>query len=93
MNPMQDMAAKAAIRNMLGKGRVDICAIRKILEMTGGVPAKEDMQVLELLHCVDFSELDTELLRGLPCILQRVLASEGVTFEFSTNHRRMLLHN
>lgn len=79
------------MQQMLKKQRVDICDIRKILEMTGGVPPKEDMQVLELLHCVNFSELQPELLRGLPLILQRVLGSEALRFEFQEPTRRLML--
>jgi len=91
MNDMQRMAAEVAVQQMLKKQRVDICDIRKILEMTGGVPPKEDMQVLELLHCVNFSDLQPELLRGLPLILQRVLGAESLQFEFQEPTRRLLL--
>lgn len=92
MNDLQKMAAETAMRNMIGNGRIDICSIRKILEMTGGIPPKEDMQVLELLHCVNFTELQPELLRGLPLILQRVLgSSERMEFKFQESTRRMML--
>jgi hypothetical protein len=91
MNDIQRMAAETAVRNMLKKGWVDICAIRKILEMTGGIPQREDMQVLELLHCVSFGELQPDLLRGLPLILQRVLGAESLQFEFQEPTRRLML--
>ena len=91
MNDMQRMAAEVAVQQMLKNQRVNICDIRKILEMTGGVPPKEDMQVLELLHCVNFSDLQPELLRGLPLILQRVLGAESLQFEFQEPTRRLML--
>lgn len=91
MNDMQRMAAETAMKHMLVKGWVDICAIRKILEMTGGVPPREDLQVLELLHCVNFNEMTPELLRGLPLILQRVLGAEALQFEFQEPTRRLML--
>lgn len=81
------------MKHMIDKGWVDICAIKKILEITGGIPPKEDMQVLELLHCVNFAELQPELLRGLPLILQRVLGSERMEFKFQESTRRMMLTN
>lgn len=91
MNDMQRMAAETAMKHMVAKGWVDICAIRKILEMTGGVPPREDLQVLELLHCVNFNEMTPELLRGLPLILQRVLGAEALQFEFQEPTRRLML--
>ena len=91
MNDMQRMAAETAMKHMIAKGWVDICAIRKILEMTGGVPPREDFQVLELLHCVNFNEMTPELLRGLPLILQRVLGAEALQFEFQEPTRRLML--
>lgn len=91
MNDLQRMAAETAMKNMIQKGWIDICAVKKILEMTGGIPPKEDMQVLELLHCVDFKDLPPELLRGLPLILQRVLGAERMEFKFQENNRRLML--
>lgn len=91
MNDMQRMAVETAMKHMITKGWVDICAIRKILEMTGGVPPREDLQVLELLHCVNFNEMTPELLRGLPLILQRVLGAEALQFEFQEPTRRLML--
>lgn len=91
MNDMQRMAAEVAVKQMLIKNRIDICDIRKILEMTGGIPPKEDMQVLELLHCVSFSDIPAELLRGLPLILQRVLGADSLQFEFKSEQRKLML--
>ena len=91
MNDMQRMAATAAVNNMLRRGSISICTINEILKMTGGIPNKEDFQVLNLLHCVDFKEMDPELLRGLPLILQRVLGSESLQFEFQEPTRKLML--
>jgi hypothetical protein len=91
MNDMQRMAADVAVQQMIKKNRIDICDIRKILEMTGGIPPREDMQVLELLHCVSFGDIPPELLRGLPLILQRVLGAESLQFEFQEPHRKLML--
>ena len=91
MNDLQRMAAETAMRDMIGKGRIDICAIKKVLEMSRGIPPKEDMQVLELLHCVDFKDLQPELLRGLPLILQRVLGAEKMVFEFHESTKKLML--
>jgi hypothetical protein len=82
LDPIQTMAAKAAVKNMLRRGSLSICAIDEILKMTGGVPKREDYQILHLLHCVDFMDMDPELLRGLPLILSRVLDSDALEIEF-----------
>ena len=91
MNDIQRMAAEGAVRNMLQRGSISICTIDQILKMTGGVPPKEDYDVLHLLHCVDFKELSPDLLRGLPVILQRVLAAESLQFEFMEPTRKLML--
>ncbi len=91
MNDMQRMAAEAAVRHMLQRGSISICIVDQILKMTGGVPAKEDYEVLHLLHCVDFKEISPDLLRGLPLILQRVLGAEALQFEFQEPTRRLML--
>ena len=91
MNEIQRLAAETAMKHMISNGWVDICAIKKILEMTGGVPAREDLQVLELLHCVHFDEMSPELLRGFPLLLQRVLGAEALQFEYQEPARRLML--
>ena len=91
MNDMQQMAAEAAVRHMLQRGSISICTIDQILKMTGGVPAKEDYDILHLLHCVDFKDIPSELLRGIPLILQRVLGAESLRFEFQEPTRRLMV--
>lgn len=91
LNPIQVMAAKAAVRNMLKRGSLSICAIDEILKMTGGVPAREDYQILHILHCVSFMDMDPELLRGLPVILSRVLDSDALDIEFEPKVKLRLI--
>lgn len=91
LNPVQLMAAKAAVKQMLKRGSLSICTIDQILKMTGGVPAREDYDILHLLHCVDFMDMDPELLRGLPVILSRVLDSDALEIEFEPRVRLRLV--
>jgi hypothetical protein len=85
------MAAETAINHMLQRGSISICTIDQILKITGGVPEKEDYEILRLLHCVDFKDYPRDLLRGLPVILQRVLGAESLQFKFQDPERKLML--
>ncbi len=91
MNSIQQMAIKAAVNKMLNDGYVSICTINKILASQNMVPNKEDYAILDMLHCVPFKDMDKDLLRGLPIILNRVLSSESISFEFHNRDRVLLL--
>jgi hypothetical protein len=82
MNEVQTLAVRAALKNMLKKGWLDICTIKEILQVTNGIPNSEDMKILSLLHCVSFSDMPPELLRGLPVLIKRVIESDGIEFTF-----------
>ena len=84
MNEIQVLAIRAALDKMMrDDGYLSICTIDQILSVTGGVPRREDYQLLRLLHCVSFRDMEPELLRGLPVLLQRVLQSEGIEITFN----------
>ena len=83
MNEVQILAIRAALANMMQGGYLSICTIDKILAITHGIPSREDYQLLHLLHCVSFRDMEPELLRGIPVLLQRVLQSEGIEITFN----------
>jgi hypothetical protein len=83
MNDIQIMAIRAALKKMTQNGYLCICTIDGILKMTGGIPDGEDYQILRMLHCVNFRDMEPALLRGLPLLIKRVLESEGIDFSFS----------
>jgi len=91
MNEIQKMACQAALEKMIRDGYVCICTIDKILKITGGIPDRKDYEVLHVLHCVHFREMPKDLLRGLPVILARVIGSEGLMFDISTDCKTLLL--
>lgn len=91
MNSVQQLAIKAAIDKMLKDGYISICTINKILATQNIVPNREDYDILDLLHCVSFKDMDKDLLRGLPVILNRVLSAESLSFEFSGSNKQLLL--
>ena len=91
MDNLQQMAATAAVKKMLAEGYISICTVDKILKATGGVPNSYDYEILHMLHCVNFRDMDPELIRGLPLILQRVLGAESLQFEFQAPTRRLML--
>lgn len=78
MNEIKKMAIETALNNMLESGHVSICTVDKILKITGGIPSKEDYEVLSLLHCVSFKDMPKDLLRGLPILLNRVICADGL---------------
>lgn len=73
------MAANAAIRDMYRRGWVDICTVRKIVELLRCVPDGEAMRILETLHCVSFMAMPAELMRAMPELLERVFG--GIQIE------------
>lgn len=83
LDAIQVMAVKAAVNKMMRDGYISICTIDNILKMTNGIPNRKDYELLHMLHCVNFMDMDPELLRGLPVILQRVVAAEEIVIEFS----------
>jgi hypothetical protein len=92
MDELQKMAINCAIRDMMRKGYFSICVIDQILKMTGGIPDKRDYEVLRLLHCINFVDMQPELLRGLPLIMNRVINADdfGMSLDVSYRARMML---
>lgn len=95
MDEIQMMAAKAALQKMIKDGHISICTIDQILKMTGGIPDRRDYEILHTLHCVSFKDMQPELLRGLPVILQRVLGAEDVVWDLNIGgeYRKMMIEN
>ena len=91
MDDIEIMAAKAAIKKMMRDGYVSICTIDKILEMSGGVPDSKDYNILRTLHCVNFSDMEPELRRGLPVLVARVLESAPINIDYDPKHKLLLL--
>ena len=78
MTVVQVEASRIALKEMMEKGRVDICLIDHILKMTGGVPEHADYDSLRLLHCVDFKNYSQTMRMELPGLLRRVLESPSM---------------
>ncbi len=94
MTDIEKLAARAALKKMARDGYFSICTIDTILKMTGGVPDGRDYTVLRALHCINFRDMEPELLRGLPLLIQRVLEAPGIEFTFnSTGNGRELTFN
>jgi len=80
MNKIQELAVKASLEKMVADGHISICTIDKILQITQHLPPKADYDILHLLHCVKFRDMDPELLKELPSVLQRVLTVEVTSY-------------
>lgn len=83
MNDIQTMAARAALKKMTNDGYISICTINDILKMAKRVPPAEEYEILHTIHCVSFSQMEPELIRGLPLLLQRVLGGESLDLSVS----------
>jgi len=94
LNDLQKMAAQAAIKQMLRQKYFSICTIDNILKMTNGKPNREDYQILNTLHCVDYGDMPPELLRGLPVLIERVLTSEPlqtISLDFADSTKKLMV--
>jgi len=78
MNHVEQLAAKAALQHMLNSSFFSICAVDRILAMTKGIPDKQDYNVLRCLHCIEFRDMDRELLKQLPALIERVLGAPSL---------------
>ena len=81
INALQMEAIQVGLKQMMRKGHFDICLIREILKITGGVPNGDDMRALTLLHCVDFQDFSPRLKSEFPALLRRVLEAPGMELE------------
>lgn len=82
MDALKLMVVNTALKDMLRRGYFSICTIDKILEITGGIPSREDRVLLEALHCVNFDAMPPELLKGMPVLIQRVIAAPGIEINY-----------
>lgn len=75
MSDIKVMAATAALQKMLAQKYFDICTIDNIIKMLGIVPDREAYSILHTLHCVDYDQMQPELLEQLSVLIMRVLDS------------------
>ncbi len=91
MDELKVLVATTALKDMITKGYLNICTIRKINEVTGNYPAREDMALLEALHCVNFGDMPAELQRGMPLLIQKVLGTAKFEFDYEEFSRQLRL--
>jgi hypothetical protein len=82
MDDLKVLIATTALRDMVRKGWLDICTLRKINEITGNIEGGDEMKMLEALHCIRFSDMPAELQRGLPLLIHRALGTNNFEFDF-----------
>ena len=80
MDNLQQLAAEAALRKMADSGWLDICAIDKIIKITGSTPDKRAYGILSLLHCVHFKDMDAQIRAQLPDLLAATFGGDPVDF-------------
>lgn len=81
MNAIQLEVARMALNKMMEGNHFSICTVDNILQITKGVPQKEDYDTLRLLHCVDFRDFTPVMREEFPKLLQRVLESPTMQLE------------
>lgn len=75
MTNLEKETILVCIKNMFKKGYIDICAIRKCIDIAGIVPDANDLKILEALHCVNFSEMRFEHVHEIKLLVMKVLSS------------------
>ena len=66
-----------AIRNMFKSKNFSICTINDCLKITGGIHNQRDLDALDVLHCVPYSEMSPELRDAVFSKTLEVLSAEG----------------
>lgn len=78
MDNVKQVVAITALNKMMASGHFDICAIRTIAEMLGVDPKGEAYRTLAPLHCVNFSDMPTELRQLIPSLIKECLGVEPI---------------
>lgn len=83
MTDIKQMAALAALNEMMAKGWVDICKVETIGDLLGlNVKTCEHYTTLRTVHCLNFDKMPVELRDAIPGMLQACL-SVTPTFQFA----------
>lgn len=61
MNDFEIMAAKAALKAMLRSDYFSICAVDKVLKISGCIPNGKDYAALSALHCIHWRDMEPAL--------------------------------
>jgi len=77
MNAFQIEAAKTALKHMFEKEYFDICAVDKLIKLTGCHPDRNDYQALSVLHCVHFNEMSDDLRQMVYLKTIQIFDNEG----------------
>jgi hypothetical protein len=80
---LKQLSAVTALNSMFKKGHFDICCIRNVGELLGVDPkfAGEAYKILQPLHCINFSDMPSELRDAIPSLIRECLQQEP-TFQF-----------
>lgn len=82
MDELKVMVATTALKDMLQKGWFSICTIDSINKVTKHIPDREAYDMLHALHCVHFSDMPPELVRGMPLLIHRALGTNTIQFDY-----------
>lgn len=61
MNEFHKKAAITSLKKMFEGRHFSICTIDTLCKLTGCIPDAKDYQALSALHCVNWSDMDSEL--------------------------------
>lgn len=78
LDRVERAAAVASLRHMISKGYFSICTIDKILKASGAIPDRRAYNILNMLHCVDFSDMEPDVRDELPELLRLALGGGPV---------------
>jgi len=81
MDEFHKQAAITALKAMFRKDYYDICAVDKVIKMTGCIPDKKDYQALNALHCVHWNEMSKELREMVLLKTMQIFEQPGIDIE------------
>ena len=80
-NSLKQLSVTTALNEMMKKGHFDICCIDKVARLLMVDPKGEAYDILSPLHCINFSDMPSELREEIPRLIKDCLGVEP-TYQF-----------
>lgn len=83
LQELKNQAALTALNKMLRGRHFDICTVRDVGEMLGVNPRCEEYKILQTLHCIDYSEMPSDLRDSIPMLVMKCLG-QAPAYQFES---------
>ena len=81
MKDIKKEACKLAIVKLFKDKNFSICTIDNLLKLTNTIPDPETYKILQVLHCVDYSEMSPDFRKELFETVLTMFKNNGFEFE------------